>query len=156
MSYNNDAVAGNDLKREGYKIYLQEILRRQLSNTESYDKSLLTIASSALGFSLLAIRYIVGPWEDAILKPFLIVAWVLMVVSITKSLVAYRVSNKALKQQERDINDYFIHGKKEARERKKADRLSKLNEDLNNAAGITFALSVFLLVLFISLNLFRG
>lgn len=53
-------MVGNDLKREGYKIYLQEILRRQLSNTENYDKTFLTIASSALGFSLLAIRYLVS------------------------------------------------------------------------------------------------
>ncbi|MDE0159087.1 MAG: hypothetical protein OXI02_00975 [Candidatus Dadabacteria bacterium] len=135
-----------------YKIYIQEIHRRQLSNTENYDKSLLTIASSSLGFSLLAIRYIVHPWEEATLKPLLIIAWVLMAVSISKSLYAYRVSNRALKQQERDTNDYYINRIKGALGRENTD--IKLNKDLNDIAGIVFALSIVFLLLFVCLNLF--
>ena len=72
-----------------------ELLKRDLSNTENYDKAILTLSSAGLGFSLVAIKSIV-PWESAVFVWLVISGWSLLLLSIIICLVAYLVSNKAI------------------------------------------------------------
>lgn len=133
-----------------YDLHIKELHRRYLSNVENYDKALLTLSSSTLGFSLLAIRYIV-PWETADLLGMLILAWFLMGISVITSLIAYRIGNEAINEEEKKATDYYLKGVEEAIERK--NPYKKWNRWLNNATGLLFAISLFLVLLFVSLNI---
>ena len=136
--------------RELYNFHLKELHRRYLSNVENYDKALLTLSSSTLGFSLLAIRYIV-PWETADLLGMLILAWFLMGISVITSLIAYRIGNEAINKEEKKATDYYLKGVEDALERE--NLYKKWNRWLNNATGLLFAISLFLILLFVSLNI---
>lgn len=133
-----------------YDLHIKELHRRYLSNVENYDKALLTLSSSTLGFSLLAIRYIV-PWETADLLEMLILAWFLMGISVITSLIAYRIGNEAINEEEKKATDYYLKGVEEAIKRK--NPYKKWNRWLNNATGLLFAISLFLVLLFVSLNI---
>ena len=133
-----------------YDLHIKEIHRRYVSNVEHYDKALLTLSSSSLGFSLLTIRYIV-PWETADFLFLLIIAWGFLAISITTSLIAYKMGNKALKESEKNATDYYINSIKGANKRE--NPYTKCNTRLNNLTGILFVISMFLILLFVSLNI---
>ena len=148
--YENRTKEEQEQAERLYNLHIKEILRRYASNVEHYDKALLTLSSSSLGFSLLAIRYIV-PWETASFLSLLILAWFLMAISITTSLIAYRIGNKALKKAEKNATDYYLHGIKGANERE--NPYIEYNRRLNNWTKILFVISMFLILLFVSLNI---
>ena len=137
-------------RKKLYDFHVKELHRRYLSNVEHYDKALLTLTSSSLGFSLLAIRYIV-PWETASFLYMLIIAWFLMAISITTSLISYRIGNKAIKEAEKNATDYYLHGIKGANERE--NPYIEYNRRLSNWTKILFLISMFLILLFVSLNI---
>lgn len=68
MSSNNDKIQRNDEEQkrsiEIYDSFRDEFLKRQLSNTESYDKSILTLSSAGLAISLTFLESVV-PMETA-------------------------------------------------------------------------------------------
>lgn len=132
-----------------YEIHIKENHERYRYNTQSYDKSILTLSSTSLGFSLLAIKYIV-PLESACYTFLLVTGWVLLVFSIFCSLVAYIVANKALVAAGRNITDGYLRNVREALIRKVP--YVGYNTLLNYATGASFFVAVIVIVLFVILN----
>ncbi|MBI1424874.1 MAG: hypothetical protein GC149_15615 [Gammaproteobacteria bacterium] len=92
-----------------FESFRNELLKRELSNTESYDKSILTLSAAALGLSLSAIRLIV-PLETAKYICLIKLGWALLLISIATSLSAYLMSNKAITVQLKNAEDYYVKG----------------------------------------------
>ncbi len=130
-----------------------DLLKRDLSNTENYDKAILTLSSSSLALSLTAIKFVV-PIATASCIILLKSAWALLVLSVVCSLVAYLMSNKAMAVQLNNARDYYKNGLDDAFSRKNS--YSTINLYLNLITGITFAIAVFLIVTFITINIESG
>ena len=126
-----------------------DLLKRDLSNTENYDKAILALSSSSLALSLTAIKFIV-PIQTAIYLVLLKSAWVLLLASVICSLVAYLVGNKALSSQLVNARDYYKHGIEDAFSRK--NWFSVANSYLNLVTGFAFSTALCLIVIFISIN----
>jgi hypothetical protein len=134
--------------------FRDELLKRYLSNTENYDKSILTLASAGLGLSLSAIRFVVPDLESAEHTWLLVAGWTLMFGSIVTSLSAYLVGNKAISIQLKNAEDYYIKGDEDAFKRKSA--YIAANKLLNLSTGLMFVLSMASIISFVSHNVTRG
>lgn len=142
-----------DQPDEGERLYqpiANELRRRQTSNSEHYDKSILTMSSSTLAFTIFVIKYLVD-WDCASNKNLLFISWGTLFLSILTSLIAYKVGNNAIRNNLTKIRDYYLGGDKEALNR--TDCLAKLNNYLNYATGGLFIVSLALVLVFIWLNI---
>lgn len=132
-----------------YDWLRDEIYRRDLSNTENYDKALLTLSSVTLGFSLTGIHSII-PLETSDYTWLIMTGWILLLVSIIATLTAFQVGNKALRVQLENAEDYYIGGKEEAFDRK--NLFEKLNRYLNSFAGLLCGIAIAVIMAFVILN----
>lgn len=133
-----------------FNSFRDELLKRELSNTENYDKAILTLSSATLGFSLSAVKFIV-PVGIAEYINLLKLSWIFLTLSVLFSLCAYLISNKAISVQLDNARDYYINSIDDAFT--KENRFIAANKTINIATGLLFGLSVILTVAFISLNI---
>ena len=70
--------------------------KRELSNIEAYDQSLLTLITSTFGFSLLATGYLITKDQEICHTGYLIAGWVLLSLTIILYLVNFWVADRAL------------------------------------------------------------
>ncbi len=148
-----DEAATEDAKSAAiniYDSYRDEVHKRQLSNTENYDKSILTLSSSGLAISLTFLKLII-PLEKAQYLWMINASWVLFLISIFCSLVAYLVSNSALDAQLSIAEKYYIQNEKSAFNTK--NNLSKINDIINIFVGIFFVFALTFTVIFVIVNI---
>jgi multisubunit Na+/H+ antiporter MnhG subunit len=137
-------------KRDMFNSYREDLLKRNLSNTENYDKAILTLSSASLGLSLALVKIIV-PADEAEFFWMLYSNWALLVLSIFSSLSAYLISNKALEKELSKARSYYIDNDESAFDIKNG--YIKFNKASNYFTGIAFSLSIILIVLFVALNM---
>lgn len=137
-------------KRDMFNSYREDLLKRNLSNTENYDKAILTLSSASLGLSLALVKLIV-PTEEADFFWMLYSNWALLVLSIFSSLSAYLISNKALEKELSKARSYYIDNDESAFYIE--NKYTNFNKNLNYFTGIAFSLSIILIVLFVALNM---
>ncbi|MGR5108891.1 hypothetical protein [Shewanella chilikensis] len=130
--------------------FREELLKRQLSNNEGYDKAILSLSSAGLALSLTAIRFVV-PLETASYLWALKTSWVLFLLTVLSTLVAYLVGNKAIDTQLEIAEDYYLKALVSAQTAK--NPYQKFNTILNRFTGIFFGVAISLVVLFVILNI---
>ncbi len=138
---------------EMFDSFRDELLKRDLSNTENYDKSILTLSAASLGLSLTAIRFVV-PIETASFIWLIILGWLLLLGSIITSLAAFLISNKAIGIQIKSAEDYYLGCIAEAFSRK--NTYLKINSILNQVTGLMFAAAISVIVAFVIFNINSG
>ncbi|MBW2187406.1 MAG: hypothetical protein JRG71_13725 [Deltaproteobacteria bacterium] len=157
MSSDNGLIHRSDEEQkrsiEIYDSFRDELYKRQLSNTENYDKSILTLSSAGLAISLTFLRSVV-PLESAEYLWLAKASWICFLVSIILSLIAYLISNAAISKQLSIAEDYYVNKIQSAFNQKNI--LSELNNMLNYAVGLLFGLAIIAIVIFVTLNLKQG
>tara|TARA_R110001583_G_scaffold194927_1_gene367696 strand:- start:784 stop:1368 length:585 start_codon:yes stop_codon:yes gene_type:complete len=128
----------------------EDLLKRNLSNTENYDKAILTLSSASLGLSLTAIKFVV-PLGNAEYFWLLYSNWALLTLSILSSLLAYLIGNKAIEKELSKAHDYYKKGDEDAFDQKNG--YIKFNKFLNYFTGLVFSASIILIILFVTLNM---
>lgn len=128
-----------ETRREMFDKYEAELRSRELSNSQQYDKAILTLSSAGITLSVTAFKTLK---ENAISEDvfLLVCSWWLFVAAITLSLVGFVVGNKAIRRQIKFANDYYIQCFKDAGP--KTSFLVRLNSTLNILAGITFLTAI--------------
>jgi len=145
-----------ELEEERKKIYAitrQDLLVRNLSNSEKYDNAILTLATGILGISLAFIKDIV-PLGKAEFIPLLKLSWWLFGAAIVSTLVSFAVSQLAIKRQLEYAERYYLEGKEEFLNQKNHPAL--LTEYINYASGGLFILGIIASVCFVSMNVKGG
>ena len=92
---------------------------RELSNSETYDTSLMTFLTSTFGFSLLVAGYYVV--NDFCIPDveYLVISWILILLAIILYIVNFWIAGRVLKidlkraEQCRDDKDHSVFDKKE-------------------------------------------
>jgi len=134
-------------RREAYEKYREELLKRQLSNDEAYDKAVLSLSSAGLAITLTLFDKIM-PKEGADAVFLLYASWVLFAIAIISTIVSFQMSQKGLSIQEEIAEKYYID--KDERAFDSNNWAASLTIKLNMASGIAF---VFAILSFISLGL---
>ena len=79
-----------------YEKRKEDYDKRELSNIESYDRSILTLLTSTFGFSLLATGYLVANDQNICHTDYLIASWVLLSASIILYIANFWIAGRAL------------------------------------------------------------
>lgn len=130
--------------------FRDDLLKRQLSNTENYDKTILTLSSSGLAISLTFLNFII-PRGSANFLWIIQTAWICFLLSIILSLIAYHVSNKAIDSCLVIAEDYYIHGDGTAFNRRVWPSI--INTWINHIVGTLFCVAITGVVVFVIVNL---
>jgi hypothetical protein len=140
----------NKLRDELYKATRAELLAQQSSNTEAYDKAVLTISAAFLAVSL---AFIKDPGFGGIHSPALLVSsWGAFAFAIIACVLSFQLSNFAIEQQLDLADRYYKQGDESAIAK---TRSSKLNDYLNRASGLFLVMGVILTIVFVSINLYE-
>jgi hypothetical protein len=131
----------------------EDLLKRQLSNTENYDKSVLSLATTFLGFSLAFVKDFV-PIQFASLAWLLPASWALFGMCIISTILSFFASQAGLKKQLFFAEKYYLEGDESFFNKK--NMAANLTDYLNYLSAIFFISAVVATVLFTSINLTRG
>ncbi len=97
--------------------FRDDLLKRDLSNTENYDKTVLALSTATLGFSLIIVKDLVKV-STACHTWLLYLSWVFLVAVIIASILAYSIGNMAINNELEKAREYYKHGNEEAFENK--------------------------------------
>lgn len=132
-----------------YEKYRKDSLDRQLSNSESYDKTVLTLSSAGLALSV-GLLNLLMPASQIKYFYMLKMSWFCFSTAIILSLVAYRISNAAISKQLTLAESYYIDGNEAAFSHK--NWLTVANRWVNRLLGIAFSIAIILVMIFASIN----
>ena len=144
--------SSDDQKRceEIHDKFRDDLLKRQLSNNENYDKTIISLSSAGLALSLTAIKFVI-PLNKAEYLWVIKSSWILFLLTIICSLSAYLVGNRAITKQLSIAEDYYIKGLVAAQTTKNI--FTTINSYLNNVTGTFFIGAISCVIIFVTLNL---
>ena len=149
-------MATDQLEEEKKRIHAstrQDLLTRNLSNSEKYDNAILTLSTGFLAISLAFIKDIV-PSDKSQYEVLLIISWCVFGASIVSTLVSFVLSQLAIKRQLEYAEKYYLEEKDEYLEKK--NRPALWTEFVNYASGILFITGIAATICFVSLNIKGG
>ena len=129
-----------------------DLLKRQLSNAENYDKAILSLSTVFLGLSFAFLKDFV-PTDRAEWLCLLYGSWVVLTAAVLTTILSFRVSQRAIDKQLKRAEDYYLHGRLDTLNKSLAARFT---DWLNDASGILFVLGVSLTTAFVLINIERS
>lgn len=138
-----------DLSHNIYRAYAEEIAKSKLSNSEGFDKAILTLSSAGLALSISFIKFVV-PLDKAISIDILENAWISFLVAIISTVLSFRTSQIALDVSLEHAEKYYLEGKAEYEN--KNNPAANLTELLNWLSGAAFIIAVSCIVYFVTTN----
>jgi hypothetical protein len=142
-----------DLKEENRKIYAgfrDYLLKGQMSNSENFDKSILSLSSAALGISLAFIKDIVKI-NDAQFAWSLKLSWILFTIAIISTVISFATSQRSITIQLVYTEKYYLEEKIEYLNKK--NWWTSITKFLNTFSAIVFVLAIILTVVFVIINI---
>jgi len=141
-----------DQKRaiEIYDSFRDDLNKRSLSNSENYDRAILTLSSSGLAISLTFLKFLVPP-DKASGIWMMQLGWICFLISIVITIIAFRVGNKAIEKQLEIAEEYYVNNNPKAFDQKNC--WSMLNNCLNSFVGLLFSIALILIVIFVIKNI---
>ena len=149
----------DDESERDYEQYLKErdeLLKRELSNSQLFDKAILALSSAGLGFSLAFIRKGFSLVE-AIQVYLLYSSWILFAVAIASTLISFFTGQCAIKKQLKLNESHYLENKeKPSNSENKPDnsknRWNQITKALSCVSLIFYILAIFLTTIFAILN----
>ncbi len=137
-----------ELRRELHASAREELLKRQFSNSESYDKAILTLSSGFLALSLTFIKGVLPPGEIRSIG-VLYASWIVLSLAIICTVLSFRISDAAINRQLVQIDRYYEGGDEDAATR---GTLARWVDRFNNGSGALFIFGIVLTVAFVISN----
>lgn len=135
-----------------YEKTREDLLKRQLSNAENFDKAILSVSTAALGFSLAFLKDFVA-LEEARYAWLLYTSWGAFALAIVATIASYLVSQWGVTEQLEKAEGYYLRGDESCLKR---GFYAQLTDRINGAAGALFIVGVVVTTLFVSLNVKGG
>lgn len=142
-----------DDAQKRYEIYLkerEELLKREVSNTENFDKAILTLSNAGLGFSLLLIYNNNNQLVTACCKWLLGVSLGMFVLAVVFTLISYPFGQRGIKRRVELNERIYVKNEKEARS--EGNLPAQITKWLSPVSVVAYVLAVCSMVLFILLN----
>lgn len=136
-----------------YSEARKDLLTRQLSNSENFDRAILSLSVACLGFSLAFIKDVI-PLVDAKLLFCLYLSWLFFTISILTTLISFLSSQSGIKKQLEYAEKYYIERKNEFFTKK--HWTARITDLLNISSGIIFVIAIIFSVVFVYSNIEGG
>ena len=128
----------------------EELLRRELSNSQILDRSILSLSSAGLGLSLLLIKNEV-PLKLANCMYLLNISRVSFIIAIVSTLISFLTSQRAIHKEIERIDESICSGEeKKLNQRNLPDEATTV---LSYLSTICYVVAVVLTFLFVALNI---
>lgn len=137
-------------KRRIYERTRDDLLARQMKNSESYDRAILSLSSGALVLSLSFIKDVVQPGHGHAYA-LLIVSWALFGASILLTLVSYLISQQGIGLQLEYAKKYYLDGDESYES--KQNYYGYTTVIFGYFSGLFFIAAFICTILFVSVNL---
>ncbi len=131
---------------EALKKYRNHLIKADQKSQEDFDKTLLTVATSSLGVSLVFIREFVGDGPVAS-TAYILVGWSLLASSVGCVIFGFYLSRFALRKAIRQIDSGAIYSEKPG------GRIAIVVEVLNGISGLLLLLGIAAVIYFAFDNL---
>lgn len=139
-----------DANKKIYEKLRENLLEASLSNSNNYDKAILTLSSAALGLSLSFIKDIV-PINDIIKYEILELSWCFFLISIVITIASFVLSQWGIKRQLKYAEEYYLNGKEKYYNKKNIYKI--LTTIFNHLSGVFFILALILTIFFVTSNI---
>ncbi|MBI2883185.1 MAG: hypothetical protein HYY11_04665 [Candidatus Methylomirabilis oxyfera] len=150
----SDTTGEQDLTAEKRRLLAEtraDLLKRQLSNAENYDKAVLSLSTAFLGFSLAFLKDLI-PSQRAEWLSLLYGSWIILTAAVLSTIVSFWVSQHAINVQLEKAEAYYLRDDHAALKR---SWIAKATDWVNWASGGFFFLGVSLATAFVIVN-FEG
>jgi hypothetical protein len=134
---------------DGYRRFLEDVDRREMSNADTYDKSLLSLSSAFLGITLTFTQNVV-PIETAKCISLLLASWVLFSLTIIVVLGSFIYGQSAIRTLKTMARAFYLDGDLTLNEN--SEKISTRIFVLNSVTGLLFILAVLSFTTYIGLN----
>jgi hypothetical protein len=128
-----------------------DLLKRQLSNAENYDKAILSLSTVFLGFSFAFLKDFVAI-DRAEWLYLLYGSWVVLTAAVYTTILSFWVSQRAIEAQLRRAENYYLHNKQDTLNK---SLVARFTDWVNAASGILFVLGIVLTTAFVLVNIER-
>ena len=146
-----DAERQRDEERRNlYNQSRNELLRRQLSNSQILDKSILSLSTAGLGFSVAFIKNVVSLTPATPLR-LLHLSWLMFILAIICTLVSFLTSQESIKKELKRIYKYYLLKKEKALNQRNLP--AQITSWLSWASVIFYIAAISLTARFVALNL---
>ena len=135
-----------------FATYKAEIDKRELSNTDNYDKNILTLSSAGLAISLTVFKDIAPHGQTAYIW-LLYSAWILFGCAILATIFSFLISNTALRAELEIAHKYYIEEDESVFG--KISLKSKVLKWVNRFSGVFFVLAIISVITFGVINFDR-
>lgn len=135
---------------ELYDKTRDELLKQQLSNSETYDKSLLTLSSTFLGLSLAFIKDVV-PLAQVQYLWMLFLSWAGLAIVIIGTIWSFIYGQRVIKHLLEAAERYYKKQDQTALEESR--HYAKKLDCVNEFSGFVFIVAVLLSVAFVFINI---
>jgi len=129
-----------------------DLLKRQLSNSERYDKAVLSLSTAFLGLSLAFLKHLV-PIQPAEWLWLLYGSWLALAGAVLVTIISFLVSQRGIDAQLKKAEDYYLRDDQTALNK---TGIAKLTEWINASSGVLFLLGVLLTTAFVIVNFERS
>ncbi len=129
-----------------------DLLKRQLSNSENYDKAVLSLSTIFLGLSLTFLKDFVSI-QQVVCPCLLYYSWITFGIAILSTIVSFWVSQYAINVQLKKAEDYYLNDVKDALNKSWS---AKITDWVNIISGVLFVLGVSLTIAFVIVNFERS
>ena len=142
-----------EIRQKLYSETRQDLLTRQLSNSQNYDRAILSLSTAGLGFSLAFIQNLI-PLTLSKHIWLLYYSWVFFIIAIVLTLLSFLFSQKAIDKQLFFAEKYYLEEEDEYAE--KRNWLSDINNWIFYSSWLIFVLAISLTVIYVKINLLGG
>lgn len=147
------AVINSTSNEEMFRTQQSELFKRELSNSENYDKAILAYASGGLGISLAFIKDVV-PLSSASCLALLELSWFCWVFAIVVVVISFQTSQFGIRRHLEKVKKYYLDDDDSALEAKNVP--ATLTDIANVLSGVLFLCGVVLTTAFVGINLRDG
>ncbi|MBL4800112.1 MAG: hypothetical protein JKY50_22160 [Oleispira sp.] len=130
---------------DAYDKYLDALESRESSNTEAYDKAILTLSSAGLALSMVILKLFSSGVEPQFIAA-IISSWILFFIAIFTTVLSFLVANLEIEVSEGLAKDLYID--RVTRDKLKKNKWSKRLEILTWTSGPAFILALLSVIFF--------
>jgi hypothetical protein len=104
---------------EAYSSYVSVLDERELSNIQSYDKSILTVSSAGIALSIVLLQLMVTELGVELSYIWMIKSsWACFLIAIGLTIVSFQIANKSIDEARSMAERFYLKGEHGARNEK--------------------------------------
>lgn len=126
-----------------------ELFKRQLSNSENFDKAVLAYSSAGLALSLGFLKNFV-PLDKASYKCLLFSSWALFVLAVIVTIISFLISQKGISKQLKLSERYYLE--RDETSLTEGNAWATATEVMPFIAGLSFVAALVCTTLFVYFN----